>query len=146
MKLNRTLINLQRISSSSTSSSSAAASTASTLVNMTRSKCTNNMDSYHHTVGSDLPTLSSRPGAVTLVNMRFCPYAQRTVLCLNAKNVDYDIINSQLMNKVSSREISALAPQNLKCLARLVVAAQPSGQGSSSSSRWKHNIRVTDNL
>ena len=108
MKLNRTLINLQRISSSSTSSSSSA---ASILVNMTRSKCTSNMDSYHHTVGSDLPTLSSRPGAVTLVNMRFCPYAQRTVLCLNTKNVDYDIINSQLMNKVSSREISALASQ-----------------------------------
>ena len=41
------------------------------------------------------------PKAVTLVNMRFCPYAQRTALCLNAKNVEYDIINSQLKNKPS---------------------------------------------
>ena len=23
--------------------------------------------------------------------MRFCPYAQRTVLCLNAKEVDYQV-------------------------------------------------------
>ena len=41
------------------------------------------------------------PQAVTLVNMRFCPYAQRTALCLNAKNVQYDIINSQLKTKPS---------------------------------------------
>jgi len=30
---------------------------------------------------------------------RFCPYAQRTVLVLNAKGVDYQIINCALMNK-----------------------------------------------
>ena len=49
-----------------------------------------------------MPTVSSQEGAVTLVNMRFCPYAQRTALCLNAKNVDYEVINSQLMTKVAS--------------------------------------------
>ena len=65
-----------------------------------RGRCTNSVDSYHHTLGSTLPAISSEPGAVTLVNMRFCPYAQRTVLCLNAKKVDYEIINSQLMTKV----------------------------------------------
>jgi glutathione S-transferase len=31
--------------------------------------------------------------------IRFCPYAQRTVLVLNAKQVDYNIINSALMDK-----------------------------------------------
>jgi len=46
-----------------------------------------------------MPPISSQEGAVTLVNMRFCPYAQRTVLCLNAKNVDYEVINSQLMKR-----------------------------------------------
>ena len=30
---------------------------------------------------------------------RFCPYAQRTVLCLNAKGVDYEVINCALMTK-----------------------------------------------
>ena len=65
-----------------------------------RGKCTNSVDSYHHTLGSSLPVISSEPGAITLVNMRFCPYAQRTVLCLNAKNLDYEVINSQLMTKV----------------------------------------------
>ena len=30
---------------------------------------------------------------------RFCPYAQRTVLVLNAKGVDYQIINCALMSK-----------------------------------------------
>jgi glutathione S-transferase len=31
--------------------------------------------------------------------IRFCPYAQRTVLVLNAKQVNYNIINSALMDK-----------------------------------------------
>ena len=65
-----------------------------------RGKCTNSVDSYHHTLGSTMPVISSQPGAITLVNMRFCPYAQRTVLCLNAKKLDYEVINSQLMIKV----------------------------------------------
>jgi len=39
------------------------------------------------------------PDKLTLINMRFCPYAQRTVLCLNAKGIDYEVINSALMTK-----------------------------------------------
>lgn len=31
--------------------------------------------------------------------MRFCPYAQRTILALNAKNVDYEVVNVDLVNK-----------------------------------------------
>ena len=71
-------------------------------IRQVRHGCTNNIDSYHHTLGSKMPTVSSQEDAVTLVNMRFCPYAQRTALCLNAKNVDYEVINSQLMTKVAS--------------------------------------------
>lgn len=66
-----------------------------------RGKCTNNVNSYHLTVGSEKPRISTEKGSVTLVNMRFCPYAQRTVMCLNAKNVDYQVINCQLMSKAS---------------------------------------------
>ena len=32
-------------------------------------------------------------------DFRFCPYAQRTVHCLNAKGVDYEVINCALMTK-----------------------------------------------
>ena len=54
---------------------------------------------YHHTLGSSLQVISSEPGSITLINMRCCPYAQRTVLCLNAKKLDYEVINSQLNDK-----------------------------------------------
>ena len=76
-------------------------SIANRHIGQVRSKCTNNIDSYHHTLGSVRPSISTEQGAVTLVNMRFCPYAQRTVLCLNAKNVDFQVINCQLMSKVT---------------------------------------------
>jgi len=62
-----------------------------------RYACTNSLVSFHHTTGSEIPTIN--PEKLTLINMRFCPYAQRTVLCLNAKGIDYEVINSQLMNK-----------------------------------------------
>jgi len=39
------------------------------------------------------------PDKMTLVSMRFCPYAHRTVLALNAKNIEYDVINAALMWK-----------------------------------------------
>lgn len=31
--------------------------------------------------------------------MRFCPYAQRAILALNAKQVDYEVVNIDLSNK-----------------------------------------------
>ena len=31
------------------------------------------------------------PDTLTVLNMRFCPYAQRTILCVNAKEVDYRV-------------------------------------------------------
>ena len=62
-----------------------------------RHACTNSLNSFHHGPGSTMPAVD--PSGVTLLNMRFCPYAQRTVLCLNAKNVDYSVINCTLKTK-----------------------------------------------
>lgn len=31
--------------------------------------------------------------------MRLCPFAQRTILTLNAKQIDYEVINIDLVNK-----------------------------------------------
>lgn len=39
------------------------------------------------------------PSILTVLNMRFCPYAQRTLLCLNAKGIDYQTVNCALMTK-----------------------------------------------
>lgn len=65
-----------------------------------RSGSSGSLDTWHHGPDSaSMPAVNQE--AVTLVNMRFCPYAQRTALCLNAKNIQYDIINSQLKNKPS---------------------------------------------
>ena len=63
-----------------------------------RAVCSGSLNAWHHGPDSlSMPPVNQQ--AVTLVNMRFCPYAQRTALCLNAKNVEYDVINSQLMTK-----------------------------------------------
>lgn len=31
--------------------------------------------------------------------MRYCPYAQRTILALNAKQIDYEVVNIDLKEK-----------------------------------------------
>jgi len=54
-------------------------------------------NSYHYTTGDSCPQLPS--DKIVLLNMRFCPYAQRTVMVLEAKGLDYVNINCQLMNK-----------------------------------------------
>ncbi|GBP65911.1 Pyrimidodiazepine synthase [Eumeta japonica] len=38
-------------------------------------------------------------GKLRVYNMRYCPYAQRTVLALNAKRVDYEVVNVNLVDK-----------------------------------------------
>jgi len=36
---------------------------------------------------------------ITLLNMRFCPFAQRAVLVLNAKQIPHDVVHVNLSNK-----------------------------------------------
>jgi len=62
-----------------------------------RHACTHSLNTVHHVTGSKMPQVD--PAKLTLLNMRFCPYAQRTILCLNAKGVDYEMINCALMTK-----------------------------------------------
>ncbi|KAH9494607.1 Glutathione S-transferase omega-1 [Bulinus truncatus] len=47
--------------------------------------------------GSAFPPLKS--GVLRLYNMRFCPYAQRTRLVLEHKNIPYETININLVDK-----------------------------------------------
>merc|ERR1711994_891709 len=39
------------------------------------------------------------PNKVTVFNMRFCPFAQRTILTLLAKNMSFDVVNIDLKKK-----------------------------------------------
>jgi len=52
----------------------------------------------------DIPHLTSTrpkmdPSKITVCNMRFCPYAERAVLVLLAKNLPFDVVNINLTNK-----------------------------------------------
>ena len=53
--------------------------------------------SKHLDASSKCPTFDS--AKVSFVNMRFCPFAQRTVLVLEAKNIPYETINVNLRSK-----------------------------------------------
>eukprot|EP00094_Tigriopus_californicus_P009483 TCALIF_09145-PA protein Name:"Similar to GSTO1 Glutathione S-transferase omega-1 (Sus scrofa)" AED:0.13 eAED:0.13 QI:0/0/0/0.8/1/1/5/0/259 len=57
----------------------------------------NNMNSRH--LGANDPMPSINPEVYTVFNMRFCPYAQRTVLFLLAKQIPFENINIDLKNK-----------------------------------------------
>ncbi|KAI5637090.1 pyrimidodiazepine synthase [Phthorimaea operculella] len=46
--------------------------------------------------GDPLPPYN---GKLRVYNMRFCPFAQRTILALNAKGVDYEVVNINLTDK-----------------------------------------------
>ena len=58
--------------------------------------------SYHvisyHTLGSKIPDLPD-DGKIRLYSNRFCPYAQRAHLVLDAKNIPYHTININLTDK-----------------------------------------------
>lgn len=47
--------------------------------------------------GDALPAYNS--GKLRVFAMRFCPYAERTILVLNAKNLQYDTVFVNLDNK-----------------------------------------------
>merc|ERR1712154_148081 len=54
-------------------------------------------DVPHQAAGSPAPVVN--PERVTVYNMRFCPYAQRTILTLLAKNIPFDVVNINLRSK-----------------------------------------------
>ncbi|KAJ9590881.1 hypothetical protein L9F63_016086 [Diploptera punctata] len=56
-----------------------------------------NMNTKHLAEGSTNPPLSK--GKLRLYSMRFCPYAQRAHLVLDAKKIPYDIVNINLVQK-----------------------------------------------
>ncbi|XP_036142208.1 pyrimidodiazepine synthase-like isoform X3 [Monomorium pharaonis] len=55
------------------------------------------MSVKHLSTGSVPPPLV--PGKIRLYSMRFCPYAQRIHLVLDAKRIPYDIVNVNLTHK-----------------------------------------------
>ncbi|XP_047993276.1 pyrimidodiazepine synthase-like isoform X1 [Leguminivora glycinivorella] len=55
-----------------------------------------NFDTRHLKKGDPLPPYN---GKLRIYNMRYCPYAQRTILVLNAKQIDYEVVNIDLVEK-----------------------------------------------
>ncbi|XP_075979218.1 uncharacterized protein LOC142978600 [Anticarsia gemmatalis] len=64
--------------------------------NMSSGKTKINFNPKHLSKGDPLPPYN---GKLRLYNMRYCPFAQRAVLALNAKNIDYEIVNIDLVDK-----------------------------------------------
>ncbi|KAJ0178207.1 hypothetical protein K1T71_006030 [Dendrolimus kikuchii] len=55
-----------------------------------------NFNTKHLKKGDPLPPFN---GKLRVYNMRFCPYAQRTILALIAKKIDCEVINVDLVEK-----------------------------------------------
>lgn len=55
-----------------------------------------NYNTKHLMKGDPLPPYN---GKLRLYNMRYCPYAERAVLALAAKNLDFEVINIDLVDK-----------------------------------------------
>ncbi|CAG9561320.1 unnamed protein product [Danaus chrysippus] len=55
-----------------------------------------NFNTKHLKRGDPLPPYN---GKLRVYNMRYCPFAQRTILALNAKQIDYEVVNINLMDK-----------------------------------------------
>ncbi|CAD0200898.1 unnamed protein product [Chrysodeixis includens] len=55
-----------------------------------------NFNTKHLKKGDPLPPFT---GKLRVYNMRFCPFAQRTILALNAKDIDYEVVNIDLVDK-----------------------------------------------
>ncbi|CAK1545011.1 unnamed protein product [Leptosia nina] len=59
-------------------------------------KKTMDFNTKHLKKGDPVPAWN---GKLRLYNMRYCPFAQRSVLALNAKNIEYEMVNIDLVNK-----------------------------------------------
>ncbi|XP_053606455.1 pyrimidodiazepine synthase [Plodia interpunctella] len=55
-----------------------------------------NFNSKHLRRGDPMPPYT---GKLRVYNMRYCPYAQRTLLALIAKDIDFEVVNIHLMDK-----------------------------------------------
>ncbi|KAM3966349.1 pyrimidodiazepine synthase-like [Aphomia sociella] len=55
-----------------------------------------NFNTKHLAKGDPLPPYN---GKLRIYNMRYCPFAQRTILALNAKQIDYEVVNINLVRK-----------------------------------------------
>lgn len=54
------------------------------------------MSIFIFNIGDPLPPYN---GKLRVYNMRYCPFAQRTILALNAKQIDYEVVNIDLIQK-----------------------------------------------
>eukprot|EP00092_Neocalanus_flemingeri_P006886 GFUD01007433.1.p1 GENE.GFUD01007433.1~~GFUD01007433.1.p1 ORF type:complete len:256 (+),score=64.70 GFUD01007433.1:174-941(+) len=50
-------------------------------------------------LSAGVPEPSADPDRVTVYNMRFCPFAQRTILVLLSKKIPFDVVNINLKKK-----------------------------------------------
>merc|ERR1719348_937503 len=50
-------------------------------------------------LGAEDPEPVADHDKVTVLNMRFCPFAQRTILVLLTKKMPFDVVNINLKNK-----------------------------------------------
>ena len=55
------------------------------------------LETHHFVDGEEMPKVD--PNKITLLNMRFCPFAERTALVLIAKRIPFDNINVNLKKK-----------------------------------------------
>ncbi len=54
------------------------------------------LNSKHHKKGDSCPDLDLKDGKIALFNMRWCPYAERTVLVCLAKSIPTQVVNCRL--------------------------------------------------
>jgi len=77
----------------------ASAAAAGIGVNPDKNKILKELDGEHLRLGKSLSPPKLEPGRIHFYNMRFCFYAQRTLLALIAKNLDFQTINIFLREK-----------------------------------------------
>uniref|UniRef100_A0A0K8TVL8 Glutathione-S-transferase n=1 Tax=Epiphyas postvittana TaxID=65032 RepID=A0A0K8TVL8_EPIPO len=87
-----------------------------------------NVNTKHLKKGDPLPPYN---GKLRIYNMRYCPYAQRTVLVLNAKKIDYEVVNIDLVDKpewLTSKslfgKVPALEIEDGVCIAESLVTSE----------------------